>query len=133
MNTTDMHIPSNRVRDIERYVHTELDGRYPDGANASLAYPVKFWPTWNPFGRLGIGLSGEYIQQASHADHHGGESVPVLRHPTLLPRGPQAQEQEIRLCLRQPAKKIRLPGNIPVFRDRPATPPSSTSAPVAAA
>ena len=35
---------------------------YRTGANASLAYPVKFWPTWNPFGRLGIGLSGEYIQ-----------------------------------------------------------------------
>ena len=35
---------------------------YRSGANASLSYPVKFWPTWNPFGRLGIGLSGEYIQ-----------------------------------------------------------------------
>ncbi len=32
------------------------------GAQASLAYPVKFWPTWNPFGRLGIGLSGEVIE-----------------------------------------------------------------------
>lgn len=32
------------------------------GANASLAYPVKFWPTWDPFGRLGVGLSGEFIE-----------------------------------------------------------------------
>ena len=28
MNTTDMHIPSNKVRDIERYFHSELDGLY---------------------------------------------------------------------------------------------------------
>ncbi len=28
MNTTDMRIPSNRVRDIERYMHTELDAQY---------------------------------------------------------------------------------------------------------
>ncbi len=32
------------------------------GAMASLAYPVKFWPTWNPFGRLGFGFSGELIE-----------------------------------------------------------------------
>jgi outer membrane protein insertion porin family len=32
------------------------------GAQASLSYPVKFWPTWNPFGRLGVGLSGEMIE-----------------------------------------------------------------------
>ena len=32
------------------------------GALASLTYPVRFWPTWRPFGRLGIGLSGEYIE-----------------------------------------------------------------------
>jgi len=32
------------------------------GAMASLQYPVKFWPTWDPFGRLGFGFSGEYIQ-----------------------------------------------------------------------
>lgn len=31
MNTTDMHIPSNKVRDIERYFHIELAGLYPDG------------------------------------------------------------------------------------------------------
>ncbi len=32
------------------------------GAMASLTYPVKFWPTWEAFGRFGIGLSGEYIE-----------------------------------------------------------------------
>ena len=32
------------------------------GAMASLTYPVKFWPTWEAFGKLGIGLSGEYIE-----------------------------------------------------------------------
>ena len=32
------------------------------GAMASLTYPVKFWPTWKPFGRLGLGLSAEYIE-----------------------------------------------------------------------
>lgn len=28
MNTTDMHIPSNKVRDIERYFHQQLDQQY---------------------------------------------------------------------------------------------------------
>ena len=32
------------------------------GAMATLTYPVKFWPTWEAFGRLGIGLSGEFIE-----------------------------------------------------------------------
>lgn len=32
------------------------------GVQAALTYPVKFWPTWEAFGRLGIGLSGEYIE-----------------------------------------------------------------------
>ena len=32
------------------------------GAMASLTYPVKFWPTWESFGRLGFGLSGEFIE-----------------------------------------------------------------------
>lgn len=31
MNTTDMKIPSNKVRDIERYICRELEGLYPDG------------------------------------------------------------------------------------------------------
>ena len=30
-NTTHMRIPSNRVRDIERYIRIELDGKYPEG------------------------------------------------------------------------------------------------------
>ena len=32
------------------------------GGQVSLTYPVKFWPTWQPFGRFGVGLSGEYIE-----------------------------------------------------------------------
>ncbi len=32
------------------------------GASASLSYPVKFWSTWDPFGRLGFRLSGELIE-----------------------------------------------------------------------
>ena len=32
------------------------------GAAATLSYPVKFWPTWDPFGRFGFRLSGEFIE-----------------------------------------------------------------------
>ena len=32
------------------------------GGAASLSYPVKFWPTWEPFGRFGVRLSGEFIE-----------------------------------------------------------------------
>lgn len=32
------------------------------GASASLAYPVKFWKNWEPFGRLGFRISGEFIE-----------------------------------------------------------------------
>ena len=35
---------------------------YRNGAAATLAYPVKFWPTWEPFGRFGVRLTGEYIE-----------------------------------------------------------------------
>ena len=35
-NTTHMRIPSNRVRDIERYFHTELADKYPDGEIGSF-------------------------------------------------------------------------------------------------
>ena len=31
MNTTHMRFPSNRVRDIERFFHTDLRDCYPDG------------------------------------------------------------------------------------------------------
>lgn len=34
---------------------------YRTGADASLSYPVKFWPTWEPFGRFGFRLSSEFI------------------------------------------------------------------------
>ena len=40
------------------------------GAMASLTYPVKFWPTWEAFGRLGLGISTEYIE---FDDVDGGE------------------------------------------------------------
>ncbi len=32
------------------------------GGGATLAYPVKFWPTWEPFGRFGVRLGGEFIE-----------------------------------------------------------------------
>ena len=32
------------------------------GAAATLSYPVKFWPTWEPFGRFGVRLTGEFIE-----------------------------------------------------------------------
>jgi len=35
---------------------------YRTGGQVSLTYPVKFWPSWEAFGRLGLGFSGEYIQ-----------------------------------------------------------------------
>lgn len=45
------------------------------GAQASLSYPVKFWPTWNPFGRLGVGLSGEIIEfdDVEHGEYEFNE------------------------------------------------------------
>ena len=44
------------------------------GAMASLSYPVKFWPTWEPFGRFGVGLSGELIEfdDVDHAVYRYG-------------------------------------------------------------
>ena len=35
---------------------------YRNGGAATLSYPVKFWPTWEPFGRFGTRLSGEFIE-----------------------------------------------------------------------
>ena len=32
------------------------------GAAVSLSYPVKFWPTFDPFGSLGFKFSGEFIE-----------------------------------------------------------------------
>ena len=47
------------------------------GAQASLSYPVKFWPTWNPFGRLGVGLSGEIIEfdDVEHGEYEFNERL----------------------------------------------------------
>lgn len=39
------------------------------GAAATLAYPVKFWPTWEPFGRFGVRWTLEYIE--FHDIDHG--------------------------------------------------------------
>lgn len=33
-----------------------------NGVAGTLSYPVKFWPTWSAFGRLGVRLSGEFIE-----------------------------------------------------------------------
>lgn len=35
---------------------------FRSGASASISYPVKFMPHWEPFGRFGVGLSGELIE-----------------------------------------------------------------------
>ena len=35
---------------------------YRSGASAALSYPVKFWPTWDPFGRFGVRYTLEYVQ-----------------------------------------------------------------------
>jgi len=32
------------------------------GGGVTLDYPVKFWPTWNAFGRFGVRLSAEFIE-----------------------------------------------------------------------
>ncbi len=35
---------------------------YRSGAAATLSYPVKFWPTWEPFGRLGVRYTLEFVE-----------------------------------------------------------------------
>ncbi len=35
---------------------------YRSGASATLSYPVKFWPTWQAFGRFGVRVSAEFIE-----------------------------------------------------------------------
>ena len=32
------------------------------GVEASLSYPVQFWPGWKPFGRFGVSIAAEFIQ-----------------------------------------------------------------------
>ena len=32
------------------------------GGSVAVSYPVKFWPTWNPFGRFGVRWSAEFIE-----------------------------------------------------------------------
>ncbi|MBR1921716.1 MAG: outer membrane protein assembly factor BamA [Kiritimatiellae bacterium] len=47
------------------------------GGAATLAYPVKFWPTWKPFGRFGVRLGGEFIEfddvEKDYYDYKGDE------------------------------------------------------------
>jgi outer membrane protein insertion porin family len=33
-----------------------------NGASVGLSYPVKFWPTWGAFGRIGFSLAAELVQ-----------------------------------------------------------------------
>ena len=35
---------------------------YRSGAAATISYPVKFWPTWQAFGRFGARISAEFIE-----------------------------------------------------------------------
>ena len=57
---------------------------YRNGAAATLSYPVKFWPSWDPFGRLGFRLSGEFIQmdEVDGADYsyNGIDEEEFFRH-----------------------------------------------------
>ena len=51
---------------------------YRSGASASISYPVKFMPHWEPFGRFGVGFSGEFIEfddveKGAYYDHSGKE------------------------------------------------------------
>ncbi len=33
-----------------------------NGVEASISYPVRFWPGWEPFGRFGVSIGAEYVQ-----------------------------------------------------------------------
>jgi outer membrane protein insertion porin family len=49
-----------------------------NGINVQIAYPVKFWPTWQALGRMGIGLGLEFIEfddveSGKFYDHAGKE------------------------------------------------------------
>ena len=55
-------------RHLELTVEAYRRGRWYDdydiyrtGAAVTLSYPVKFWPTWEPFGRFGVRGSVEFI------------------------------------------------------------------------
>ncbi len=51
-----------------------------NGVSATLSYPVKFWPTWEAFGRLGMSLAVEYIQYDDvEADLYWDEAVGASR------------------------------------------------------
>lgn len=51
--------------DVEAYRRLRWYDEYDlirTGGGVSLSYPVKFWPTWNPFGRFGVRLGAEFIE-----------------------------------------------------------------------
>jgi len=61
-----------------------------NGAAATLSYPVKFWPTWKAFGRIGTSIAAEYIQyddvegdsyylDRKLGSHQAGDYGPVLK------------------------------------------------------
>ncbi len=57
-----------------------------NGVAATLAYPVKFWPTANPFGRLGFRVSTEFLQMDDvedklyyKNDKGTGPTAPIFR------------------------------------------------------
>lgn len=55
-----------------------------NGIAATLSYPVKFWPTWEPFGRFGVSLAAEYIEyddvdHGLYYDPARGDRYPLLK------------------------------------------------------
>ena len=54
------------------------------GAAVTLSYPVKFWPTWEAFGRLGVTLAAEYVEyddvdHGLYYDPKRGDRFPLLK------------------------------------------------------
>lgn len=66
VGVTEPHLFDRLLQlDVEGYRRMRWYDEYDlirSGASVALSYPVKFWPTWEPFGRLGFKLSGEFIE-----------------------------------------------------------------------
>lgn len=59
---------------------------YRTGAAATFSYPVKFWPTWDAFGRLGIRYTLEYVNfdDIEHGDWvYDGKTVSLDQEDSL--------------------------------------------------
>lgn len=59
---------------------------YRSGAAASISYPVKFWPTWDPFGRFGVRYTAEFVEfdDIEHGDWtYKGKTVSLDREEDL--------------------------------------------------